>query len=136
MHNLSQQVDGLLANPASGLTPAVQEFFSALHELSDDPSSIPARQVLLGEADTLVNRFHSLDQQLRNIRRNTDGELRHIVTEINTLAGQVGELNRRIGLVQASASGSPPNDLLDRRDVSDTSALRAYRCQHVCRWRG
>ena len=116
LHNLSQQVDGLLANPASGLTPAVQEFFSALHELSDDPSSIPARQVLLGEADTLVNRFHSLDQQLRNIRRNTDGELRHIVTEINTLAGQVGELNRRIGLVQASASGSPPNDLLDRRD--------------------
>ena len=115
-HSLSQQVDRLLANPSSGLTPSLSGFFSAIHQLADDPSSIPARQVLLGEADTLVNRFHSLDQQLRDIRRNTDGELRAIVAEINTLSGQVGELNKRIGLVQANAAGNAPNDLLDQRD--------------------
>ena len=115
-HNLAQQIDGLLANPSSGLAPALQDFFAALHELSDDPSSIPARQVLLGEADTLVNRFRTLDQQIRDVRRSTDVELREVVTEINTLTAQVGELNRRIALAQASANGNAPNDLLDQRE--------------------
>ena len=115
-HNLAQQVDGLLANPTSGLSPALQDFFGALHELSGDPSSIPARQVLLGEAGTLVNRFHTLDQQFRDVRRSTDVELREVVTEINTLSAQIGELNRRIGLARASANGNAPNDLLDQRD--------------------
>ena len=116
LHGLASQVDALLANPSSGISPALQEFFGATQALADDPSSIAARQVLLGEASTLVDRFHALDQQLRDMSRGVDTELSGIVNEINLFATQIGELNRQITFAEASAAGQPANDLRDRRD--------------------
>ena len=116
LHELSRQVDTLLANPSSGLGPALQEFFAATQALADDPSSIAARQVLIGEANTLVDRFRVLDQQFQDMAGAVNAEISDIVTEINTFATQIGELNRDISFAEAAASGAPANDLRDLRD--------------------
>ena len=41
-HRLAGMVDNMLADPAGGLSPAIQGFFDAVQELAADPASVPA----------------------------------------------------------------------------------------------
>src|SRR5690606_34996514 len=47
------QVDKLLGNSSTGLSTSLSNFFSALHSVADDPTSIPARSTVVGEAQAL-----------------------------------------------------------------------------------
>ncbi len=110
------QVDNLLADPDAGLTPVLAAFFDAMNEVADDPSSVPARQVLFGEGQGLVQRFHALDGRLTDLRLSVNQQLDGMVQDINGFAGAIADINQRIVLAQGSAQGKPPNDLLDQRD--------------------
>ena len=116
-YQLSSQVDNLLSDPTAGLTPALQGFFGAVQGVANDPSSTPARQVMLSQAQTLVDRFHYLDQQLGNLRSGINTQITNSVTEINNLAAGIAAVNRDIVLAQGAAGGQPANDLLDKRDT-------------------
>lgn len=117
LQQLASGIDGLLANPDAGLNPALQKFFNAVQDVSNNPTSIPARQVVLSEAQTLVDRFSSLDNRLEDLRSSVNGQLDAVTTEINTIASSIAELNNSITQESGKAGGQPPNDLLDRRDV-------------------
>src|SRR5574343_1629416 len=45
--NEISQIDNMLADPTTGLTPAVASFFEGVQEVAANPSSVPARQSLL-----------------------------------------------------------------------------------------
>lgn len=115
-HDLASQVDNLLADPDAGLDPAVQQFFNSLNGLADNPSSTSARQVVLSEAESLTERFHSVDGRLASLEESANSRLENIVGEINAIADSIAEVNKNIGLARDLAGGSPPNDLLDQRD--------------------
>jgi len=116
-HSLQvQQIDNMLADPSSGLSPALQDFFKSVSELSANPSSIPARQAMLSGAQALVARFQGLDQRFAEIREGVSGQIQNSVAAINSYAQQIAALNERIVLVQAGSLSQPPNDLLDQRD--------------------
>ncbi len=121
-----KQIDNLLADPNAGLSPAVQQFFGAVQELASNPGSAPARQALLSESQTLVNRFNSINQRLTDIRQDVNTQISGVVTEINAAATQIASLNEQIVLAQGTASAAQsPNDLLDLRDklVGDLNRL-------------
>ena len=112
-----KQVDNLLADPNAGLSPAMQEFFSAVQELASNPASAPARQSVLSQAQTLVNRFNSIDQRISDLRQGVNTQLGGLVGEINSYATQISSLNEQIILAQGTATAQQtPNDLLDQRD--------------------
>ncbi len=111
-----QQIDNMLADPSAGLSPALQDFFKSVSELSANPSSIPARQAMLSGAQALVARFQGLDQRFAEIREGVNGQIQSSVAAINSYAQQIAALNERIVLVQAGSLAQPPNDLLDQRD--------------------
>lgn len=112
-----KQIDNLLADPSAGLSPALQNFFSAVHDMAAYPASVPARQTMLSSAQTLTARFQSIDQRLTEIGDGVNSQIRSSVTEINSYAQQIGDLNQRISLAQSVSSGQqPPNDLLDQRE--------------------
>ncbi len=113
---LSAQVDNLLADPDGGLSPALQDYFSSLQELSSDPSSLASRQVLLGNAESLAQRFHSMAARLGDLRTETNERLRSVVAEVNAIAQGVADLNQQIVVSQGASNGQPANDLLDQRD--------------------
>jgi flagellar hook-associated protein 1 FlgK len=117
LQQLASGIDGLLANPDAGLNPALQKFFNAVQDVSNNPTSIPARQVVISEAQTLVDRFSSLDSRLEDMRSSVNGQLDAVTTEINTIASSIAGLNSSITQESAKAGGQPPNDLLDKRDV-------------------
>lgn len=130
-----KQIDNLLADPNAGLSPAVQEFFSATQELASNPSSAPARQAVLSQAQTLVNRFNSMNQRISDVRHDVNTQVSDMVTQINSYAKQIATLNEQVVLAQRSAGAdSPPNDLLDQRDklvgdlnkLAKTSVVKQY----------
>lgn len=116
-HSLASQVDSLLGDSQAGLAPQLQSFFSAVQGVANDPSSTSARQVMLSEAGSLADRFHSLDSQLSGLRDDVNSRVQSTVGDINSLATSLAQLNQQIVSAQGTAGGQPPNDLLDQRDV-------------------
>ncbi len=116
-HALATQVDNFIADSGTSLSPALQSFFNAVQELANDPTSIPARQVLLTEAETLVDRFTTINGRLDTLRNQSNQNLTDITNEINSISGSIAELNSKIILATGLGNGQLPNDLLDQRDV-------------------
>lgn len=108
------QLDSLLAGSTTGITPSLQKFFASLQTAAEDPANIPARQLVLSEAEGLARRFNSLHDNLTSQNEFTNKQMQVVTEQINRLAGSVGQLNQAIA--QASSAGAPPNDLLDARD--------------------
>lgn len=111
-----QQVDNLLADTTSGLSPALQDFFSAVQNLTGDGAGVSSRGSFLTSADTLAARFQSMTGRLDEIRKGVNTQLTATVTTINTYAAQIAQLNDKIGQLTEAGGLNPPNDLLDKRD--------------------
>ena len=110
------RVSNLLGDADAGLNAGLESFFNAVQGVSNDPSSIPARQVMLTEADSLTARFHSLNNQLDDIRNEVNGGLQNRIAEIDSLSTAIADANRQIVDAQSLGSGEAPNDLMDARD--------------------
>ena len=111
-----KQIDNLLADPVSGLSPALQDFFSGVNDVAANPSSVPSRQAMISNAEALVSRFHSLDQRLSEMQDGANTEIKSHIGEINSLAKQISEINNNIVIAEGASGGHAPNDLLDKRD--------------------
>jgi flagellar hook-associated protein 1 FlgK len=108
------QLNGLLSDSATGLSVSLTSFFGSLQNGADDPTSIPARQLIIGEAQNLADKFNTLHNRFEDIRKGVNNSLDAAVSKINALTTSLGELNGKIA--DANGSGASPNDLLDRRD--------------------
>lgn len=111
-----QQLDNMFAETTSGLSPTLQNFFSAVQDVATNPAVIPSRQSMLSNADALVARFHSMDQRISQIREGINTQITSSVVQINSLAKQIGEINKQIIWAEGAAGGQPANDMLDQRD--------------------
>ncbi len=115
--SLASQVDNILADPTTGMTPALKDFFNAVNELADDPSSIPARQVLLSEAQIMTQRFGTMQQRFVEMREQVNQDIIVAVEDINSYSSLIAEINVKIATEQGRTGGiQMPNDLLDERD--------------------
>ncbi|MBD3619599.1 MAG: flagellar hook-associated protein FlgK [Chromatiales bacterium] len=129
LYSMASQVDSLLADPDTGLSTGLQNFFGTLHELADDPTSTAARQLVLTEGETLANRFNYLYDQLEQLRSRANNQIRTTVDEINGIAASIADVNRTIGDAYAAGGGQPPNDLLDKRDALVTQLAKLVSVQ-------
>ncbi len=117
VRDFAAQVNNILGDPETGLSPALGEFFDGVQALVGDPASVPARQVLLASADTFVSRFHDQHLRLDETERGVDARLRSTIEEINAAAQGIADYNRDIVQARGRVQGTPPNDLLDQRDA-------------------
>jgi flagellar hook-associated protein 1 FlgK len=111
-----QQIDNLLADTTSGLSPALQNFFSSVQNLTGDGAGVSSRGSFISSADTLAARFQSMTGRMDEIRKGVNTQITASVTSINTYAKQIAQLNDQIGKLTDAAGLNPPNDLLDKRD--------------------
>ncbi|TJZ73822.1 flagellar hook-associated protein FlgK [Chitiniphilus eburneus] len=109
-----EDIDNIVADPTTGVSPALQNFFAAVQNVATKPADTAARSALLASAQSLVTRFQTVDNQLNESYTNLNGELNNTVASINALGKQIAMLNKEISV--QSSSGQPPNDLLDQRD--------------------
>lgn len=125
-----RQLDTLLSDPATGLSQALDSFFASVQNGADDPTSIPARQLVVSEADNLVARYNTLYERFDTLNNGVNESLDAAVNQINSLASNVAELNKSISSA-LGFSDNPPNDLLDQRDealrqLSELVAIQTY----------
>ncbi len=116
LQTMASGIDELLANDDVGLNPAVQKFFNAMQDVANNPTSIPARQVLISEAVTLSERFQSFDQRFESLNDSVNNQLTVTTAEVSSIASSIAELNKNIVLQRSLAGGQSPNSLLDQRD--------------------
>jgi len=109
------EIDNMLADPSTGLAPALQEFFEGVQQVAANPSLLPSRQVMLSSAQALSARYQAIGGRLEQIYADIDGQVVASVASINAYGEQIAALNQRIGVAEAS-SGQPANDLRDSRD--------------------
>jgi len=114
--DLASQIDNVLTNENIGLSNGLQDFFNAVQAVSDDPTSIPARQALLTEGKAIEGSFATLDQLFADLTSQVNGRLNDTVSDINNLASSIASLNEKIILATGAGGGKIPNDLLDQRD--------------------
>ena len=112
----TSQVDSLLANPTTGLTQGLESFFSALENVSDDPTSISARQLVITESQTISDRFTTLYNRLDSIEDNVNVNIRATASTINNYAEQIANINESLSDSYNNSETGLPNDLLDQRD--------------------
>lgn len=110
-----KKIDRLFADESTGLSGGLKRFFAAVQNGADDPSSSPARQLVLTEAESLSNRFNNLQGRLVEIGQNINREVDSVIERVNDLSKNIAELNRSIA-EKSGAAGNEPNDSLDKRD--------------------
>ncbi len=111
-----KQLDNMFAEATSGLSPALQNFFSAIQDVATNPSVVSSRQAMLSNAEALVSRFQSMDERMSQMREGVNTQITSSVVEINSFANEIAQINQQIILAEGVSGGEPPNDLLDQRD--------------------
>ena len=83
---------------------------------SNDPTSIPARQLIISESANLADRFNSIYSRMDDIRSTVNSAMDIAVGQVNALSSSIASLNLKITDARGVGSGNEPNDLLDQRD--------------------
>ncbi|MFT5532920.1 MAG: flagellar hook-associated protein 1 FlgK [Burkholderiaceae bacterium] len=119
------QINNLLADSSTGLSPTLSNFFNNVQGLAAAPNGAAQRQTMLSAGESLAARFKSLDGQLAQIGDGVNAQIISNVGSINAYGQQIAKLNDAIEKASSGDGGAPPNDLLDQRDqiVSELSKL-------------
>lgn len=99
-----------------GLTTQLSRFYDALSELEAAPSpGQPVERANTKEvANALIETFHRIDRQLRQLQTATSSSMDSLVKDINAITARIADINQKIVGVEAVA---PANDLRDERDA-------------------
>ena len=119
------QINNLLADSSTGISPTLSNFFNNVQALAATPNGTAQRQTMLSAGESLAARFKSLDGQLAQIGEGVNAQIISNVGSINAYGQQIAKLNDAIEKASSGAGGAPPNDLLDQRDqiVSELSKV-------------
>ena len=112
----SEQLDNMLGQESTGLSPILQRFFTSLQTASEDPASVAGRQVVLTSTELMTNRMNQLSSRLDVQNEAINSQIGTLTSEITTLASSLASLNDKISLHGGGSIGRLPNDLLDERD--------------------
>lgn len=93
----------------------MDKFWEGWQELSVNPESQAARQVVVTRGETLTDSIQQQWNSLSGIADLLNGDIEATVKQVNSYVRQIADLNGEI--VRSRGMGDNPNDLLDRRDL-------------------
>ncbi len=117
--NNASRLDDLLADSDTGITVSIEDMFDAINGVTEEPTVISARNVLISSAEAAAQRFNNLHTEIEQQHLgNINDEISTTVDTINDITTQIAQLNAEISVAKANAAqGFEPNDLLDKRDL-------------------
>jgi flagellar hook-associated protein 1 len=119
------QVQMVLNEPSdNGLGGLMDSFWNAWLDLSNQPQDTAARAVVVQTGQALAEGLRQDDARVQNIFDATDAQLSGLVAHLNSLMGQVADLNAQIA--RAEVGGGTESNLRDKRDsILDEMATTA-----------
>ncbi|HEX4353170.1 MAG TPA: hypothetical protein VHZ95_09655, partial [Polyangiales bacterium] len=102
---------------------ALDAFESSLSDLASSPSSTAVRQVVLSNADSLSQAFHSASDALTGARSDANSRIQGDISTLDTKVQQIGDLTGQI--IKIKSVGGDAGDLEDKRDglIRDISSI-------------
>ena len=110
-----EKLEQVLRPSDSTVSTKLNDFFSALSTVSQDPSDIAARNISLDAARSLVSSITSVANGIEDIRELVADTLSVNVKDFNNTLGLLGSIQTEI--LGNSSPASTPNSLLDQRDA-------------------
>lgn len=111
-----EQMQSVFGEPSdTGLSAALDRFWSAWSDLANDPTNSAAKAVVRTAGANVVSLLNKFATQLDQIDQYNREGMNADVNQANELAKSIADLNVRI--VSAESAGHPANDLRDQRDV-------------------
>lgn len=112
-----QQLEGLVGELGdTDLSTSLNNFFSAISEVLNQPESIPVRNLAVLKGQTLADDVARLSNRVRDIRSDVNDRLVATADDINRLVGDIKTLNIRISQVEGGdVSNSDAVGLRDQR---------------------
>ena len=107
----------------TGLDGQLSALFNAFQSVATSPTSVSARQALVGQAQTVAASFNTINSQLNSVNSSLNSSLTSDVSSANQLLTQIATLNSQIS--NAQFGGGNANDLSDERqqDLQNLSQL-------------
>jgi flagellar hook-associated protein 1 FlgK len=110
-------IDNMLGDTTVGMSPAIAGFYTGVNNVVANPSSIPSRQSLMANAQSLVSRFKDMQARLQQLNDGVNTQIKSEITTINSISQQLADINQRIIVAEAAGGNTQPaNDLRDQRD--------------------
>ena len=98
-----------------GLNDALAQFWNSWQEVANNPSGYTERVTLIADTQNLVNVINSLSDGLSEVQSDSDKSIAAAVDQINTLTGEIAQLNLKIAEIEAG--GHSANEFNDARDM-------------------
>lgn len=111
-----ETLEGVFNEPSNtGVRVVMDEFFTALEELSKQPGGSTCRVAVVEKANMLTTTINRNGHELVNSIRDVNFSIKNKVSEVNSLAEQIANLNKHI--FNFELGGNKANDLRDQRNV-------------------
>src|SRR3954452_17741714 len=113
------QVELSFAEPGdNGIASSLEKFWDAWGDVTNGPEGAAARQTLVDDARDLTQRINDLQGSLAAARQRAADEY----VQLTAPGGQVSQIGTDLAstlnaIRSSEMTGSPPNDLYDRRDL-------------------
>ncbi|MGI5309244.1 flagellar hook-associated protein FlgK [Rheinheimera sp. WS51] len=114
--NEANRVDALFSNPANSIATGMNDLFAQIQTANNDPTQLSNRQLIIGSAQSLVDRFDGMSNLILDQEKYVNQQLDIYVTETNNLITQIATYNKDIASYGNGATRPVPLDLLDKRD--------------------
>jgi len=112
--NSTQGTAGSATTTSSGLSDQLSSLFNAFQAVATSPTSVSARQALIGQAQALATTFSQLNSRLDTLHTTLDSSLTNQVDSANQLLKDIATLNGQIQTAE-NYTGGVANDLRDLR---------------------
>lgn len=111
-------LDNILASEANSISASMTSFFGALQTATDDPTNMPSRDAVMGQAQGMLNRINDLGEFLHIKEQETELQIQSAVSTANALVEQIGNLNEAIIVAEGNTVVDTPATLLNQRDLA------------------
>lgn len=110
IENFFQDTDAI-----SGFNTSFNLMFNALEELQKDAGAQTAKAQFVMYAQSLCDYFNSSANQLIELQKDVNTEIKDSVATINSIAERISTLNKQINVIEVN--GGTANELRDKRDL-------------------
>lgn len=107
-------LEQVIGTDSTSLGNGLNDFFSALNEMTTQPESSALRQQLLNQAQALATRFNSVNDFINNQKTAISTQRDATVNSINSLSDGIASYNQKI--TELESTGANTSVLRDQRD--------------------
>ncbi|QOP44067.1 flagellar hook-associated protein FlgK [Sulfurimonas sediminis] len=111
------EIDGV------GIKADLAEYYNMWQTFADNPNNDSIKVALAKQTETLTQHITQTQNQVLNLQMQVNDQLDVNITEVNSLAQQLADLNKSIDVAEAGG-GYTANDLRDKRNVIERSLSR------------